>query len=192
MANATACYIRSSSLIEVFARVCASTFLTMTAQASECEPSAAGRMPGTTTEPAGTRPKVTSPRLAIVDPRARADEDAHREHRAALDDDALDDLGARADEAVVLDDRRARLQRLQHAADADAAREMHVAADLRAGADGRPGVDHRALADVGADVDERRHQHDVAADVRARAHDGARHDARAVGAEARGVVVRVA
>src|SRR5687768_2439138 len=72
--------------------------------------------------------------LAIVDPRARADEDAHREDRAALDDHAFDDLGARADEAAVLDDRRARLQRLEHPADPRAAGEVHVAADLRAGA----------------------------------------------------------
>jgi hypothetical protein len=42
--------------MEVFARVCASTFLTMTAQAIACEPSGAGSVPGTTIEPAGTRP----------------------------------------------------------------------------------------------------------------------------------------
>ena len=81
----------------------------------------------------------------------------------ALDDHALDDFRARADEAIVLDDGRARLQRLEHAADADAAGEVHVAADLRAGADRRPGVDHRPFADVGADVHEGRHQHDVGA-----------------------------
>ena len=44
------------------------------------------------------------------------------------------------------------LQRLEHAADADAARQVHVLADLRARADGGPGVDHRAFVDVGADV----------------------------------------
>ena len=47
---------RSSSLIEVFARVASSTRLTITAQASEYLPSADGRLPGTTTEPDGTRP----------------------------------------------------------------------------------------------------------------------------------------
>ena len=47
---------RRSSLIEVFARVCASTRLTITAQYSEYLPSAEGRLPGTTTAPAGTRP----------------------------------------------------------------------------------------------------------------------------------------
>ena len=47
---------RSSSLIDVFALVCASTRLTMTAHASEQAPSAEGRLPGTTTDPAGTRP----------------------------------------------------------------------------------------------------------------------------------------
>src|SRR5690606_23928556 len=46
----------SSSLIAVFARVFASTFLTMTAAYSAWLPSAAGSEPATTTLPAGTRP----------------------------------------------------------------------------------------------------------------------------------------
>ena len=45
---------RSSSLMAVFARVWASTFLTITAQASPYWPFFEGRVPGTTTEPAGT------------------------------------------------------------------------------------------------------------------------------------------
>src|SRR6185295_5352856 len=49
-------HVRSSSLIEVLARVASSTRLTMTAQASECVPSLDGRLPGTTTDPDGTRP----------------------------------------------------------------------------------------------------------------------------------------
>src|SRR5690606_9402318 len=53
--------------------------------------------------------------LAIVDARARADEYAHRDHGTFLDDDTFDDLRARADEAVVFDDRGIRLQRLQDA-----------------------------------------------------------------------------
>ena len=69
-------------------------------------------------------------------------------HGAFADDDAFGDFGARADEAIVFDDHGVRLQRLEHAADADAAGDVAVAADLRAGADGRPGVDHRALADM--------------------------------------------
>ena len=47
---------RSSSLMLVFARVFASTCLTMTAQYRLWLPSAAGRLPATTTLPAGTRP----------------------------------------------------------------------------------------------------------------------------------------
>ena len=47
---------RSSSLMLVLARVCASTFLTITAQYRLYLPSAEGRLPLTTTEPAGTRP----------------------------------------------------------------------------------------------------------------------------------------
>ena len=50
------CHVRSSSLMDVFARVCASTRFTMTAQDKEYFPSADGRLPGTTTDPAGTRP----------------------------------------------------------------------------------------------------------------------------------------
>src|SRR5690606_5252401 len=45
---------RSSSLMLVLARVFASTCLTITAQYSECEPSAAGSEPDTTTLPGGT------------------------------------------------------------------------------------------------------------------------------------------
>ncbi len=72
-------------------------------------------------------------------------EDAHADDAAALDDDAFDDFRARADEAVVLDDGGRGLQRLEHAADAGAARQMHALANLRAGADRGPGVDHRAF-----------------------------------------------
>ena len=54
-------HVRSSSLIDVLARVCASTRLTMTAHDSEYLPSDDGRLPGTTTEPDGTRPYSTSP-----------------------------------------------------------------------------------------------------------------------------------
>ena len=100
-------------------------------------------------------------------------------HRAFADDDAFDDFGARADEAIVLDDRRIGLQRLQHAADADAAGEMHILADLGAGADRHPGIDHRAFVDIGAEIDEGRHQHDAGRDIGRAADDGARHGAKA-------------
>ena len=83
---------------------------------------------------------------------------------------SLDHFRARPDEAVVLDDDRVRLQRLEHAADADAAGQVTVLADLRAGADGRPGVDHGAGVDIGADVDEARHQHDAGRAWRVRVH----------------------
>ena len=103
--------------------------------------------------------------LAVDDAGRRAEIDAHREHRAFAHDHALGDLGARADEAVVLDDHRPGLQRLEHAADAGAAGDVAVLADLRAGADRRPGVDHGAGVDIGADIDERRHQHDAGRDI---------------------------
>ena len=53
--------IRSKSLMLVLARVCASTCLTMTAQYRLHLPSGDGIEPGTTTEPAGTRPYSTWP-----------------------------------------------------------------------------------------------------------------------------------
>jgi hypothetical protein len=95
------------------------------------------------------------------------------------DDDAFDHFRTGADEAVVFDDGRVGLQRLEHAADADAAGEVNVLADLGAGTDGGPGVDHGAFIDIGADVDVGRHQHDVLGDEAALAHDGGRHDAEA-------------
>src|SRR5512146_2565844 len=52
---------RSSSLMLVLARVPASTCLTITAQYRLYWPDAAGRLPETTTEPAGMRPYVTDP-----------------------------------------------------------------------------------------------------------------------------------
>src|SRR6185369_16917014 len=118
-------------------------------------------------------------RGAVVDARRLADEHAHADHAAFFHDYTFDDFGARAYEAAVFDDRRGGLQRFEHAADAGAAGYVHVAADLRARTDRSPGVDHRACADIGADVDETRHQDDVLADVRAATHDRARHDARA-------------
>jgi hypothetical protein len=47
--------------MDVFARVAASTRLTITAHDREYVPSADGRLPGTTTDPDGTRPYCTSP-----------------------------------------------------------------------------------------------------------------------------------
>ena len=80
-----------------------------------------------------------------------------------------------ADETMILDDGRARLQRFQHATDAHAARQMTALADLRAASHRGPRIHHRAFAHEGADVDETRHQHHVLADVAAGAHHGARH-----------------
>jgi hypothetical protein len=49
-------HARSSSLMPTLARVFSSTCLMMTAQYRLWEPSGAGRLPGTTTAPRGTRP----------------------------------------------------------------------------------------------------------------------------------------
>src|SRR5207244_12222556 len=55
--------------------------------------------------------------VAVDDFRRGAEENPHGEHRALAHDHAFRDLGTRADEAMVLDDDRVRLQRLEHAAD---------------------------------------------------------------------------
>src|SRR5690606_3730745 len=114
---------------------------------------------------------------AVDDLGRLADENAHPEHRALAHDAALDNLRACADEAVVLDDGGGGLHGFEHAADADAARQMHILADLRAGAHGSPGIDHGALADIGAQIDEGRHQHHARRDIGGAAHDGAGHGA---------------
>src|SRR6185295_8112518 len=54
----------------------------------------------------------------VIDLRALSDEHTHAQHGILLDDDAFDDFGSCADEAVVLDDGGVRLQRFKHAADA--------------------------------------------------------------------------
>src|SRR5690606_4326110 len=91
-------------------------------------------------------------------------EDAHGNDRAFAHDHAFDDFRAGADKAIVLDDGGARLERFEYAANADAARKVHVLADLRAGADGDPGVDHGAFIDIGAQIDEAGHENGALAD----------------------------
>src|SRR3990167_503391 len=137
--------------------------------------------------PAGHAPVADLTRLAVEDRRALAQVHAHAQHRVLFDDHAFDHLVAGADEAVVLDDGGVGLQRLQHAADAHAARQVHVLADLRARAHGGPGVDHRAFVDVGADVDVAGHQHHALADEAAAPRHRRRHHAHAAGAD-RGLV----
>ena len=116
-------------------------------------------------------------RRAVDDLGRGGDERAHRQNGAFADDDAFDNLGARANEAIILDDRRVGLQGFEHPADADAAGEMHVLADLRTGADRHPSIDHRAFIDIGAEIDEGGHEDDARRDIGRAAHNRARHDA---------------
>ena len=88
-----------------------------------------------------------------VDHRDRPGEDAPRtEHHAVAHAGAVGHDAAAADQALVADHHRRGLGRLEHAADADAAGQVDVVADLGARTDRRPGVDHRVRADPGADV----------------------------------------
>src|SRR6188768_3401456 len=104
---------------------------------------------------------------------------AGADHGFALDQHAFDDDRARADEAAVFDDDGLRSRWLEHAAQADAAGQMAVLADLRTRADRGPGVDHGAGADVGADVHVTRHHDRALLDERAVADRPWRHDAHA-------------
>src|SRR5690606_524328 len=118
-----------------------------------------------------------------------ADEDAHGDDGALFHYHPFHHFGTGTDEAVVLDDGRVGLQRLQYAADADAAGEVHVLADLGAGAHGGPGVDHGAFIDEGADVDVGGHQHGIGRDEGAFAGGSRGHDAHTGGLELLGAVV---
>ena len=74
--------LRSSSFIEVLARVCASTRFTITAQgACTCRSPPAAYPAPRPSRPARGRSRIWS-LLAVVDAGALADEHAHRDHRA--------------------------------------------------------------------------------------------------------------
>ena len=175
---------RSSSLMLVLARVRSSTRLTITAQAVEGPgwPFFSGLCRQHAGHHHGIFRDLADKGLAAVavdDLGGGAEKHAHRQYRALAHDDALGDFRARADEAIVLDDHGLGLQRLEHAADADPAGNMHALADLGAGADRRPGVDHGAFIDIGAEIDKGWHQHDVPGDEGGTADDGAGNGAKA-------------
>ena len=110
----------------VFERVRSSTRLTITAQARLGPPSLRRQGAGNDHRIGRDAAVDDFARRAVDDLGRGAEEHAHRHHRALLDDDALGDFGARADEAIILDDHRAGLERLEHAADPGAAGDMDV------------------------------------------------------------------
>ncbi len=57
------------------------------------------------------------------------------------------------------------LDGFQHAADAHAAAEVDVLANLSTAAHGGPGVNHSAAVDISADVDIRRHHHHAGSQI---------------------------
>src|ERR1700744_3779646 len=148
----------------VLARVRSSPRLTITAQAvagpgSPFFSGFAGSMPGTTTAYSGTSPIKVSPvlrstilveaprntpiastaPLRTITPSATSLRAPARQSASIITGCASSGpLAARADEAVVLDDPRLGLQRLEHAADTDAAGDVHALADLRAASHRRP------------------------------------------------------
>ena len=106
-----------------------------------------------------------------------AEVNAHTEHGVFFNHDTFDHLRARADKAVVFNDGGARLHRLQHAANAYAARQMHMLADLCARAYCGPGVHHRALIHIGTNVHVAGHQDRALGDVAAAPRHRGRHHA---------------
>src|SRR5690348_6130718 len=127
--------------------------------------------------------------FAVINFGALADIYAHRNDGILADDNAFNDFAARADKAVVLDNGGICLNRLEHAAYAYAARQMHVLANLRTGTDCGPGIHHGAFIDVSADVHVRGHQHDIAGDKGTLADCGRRHHAKPSVAEILGTVI---
>src|SRR5204863_2156662 len=90
---------------------------------------------------------------------------AFTEHCAVPDACTLGHHAATSDHGVVADEHRCGLRWFQYAADADAAGEVDVGADLRARADCRPRVDHRVGPDAGSDVHVTGHEDDTARQV---------------------------
>src|SRR5262249_61710755 len=94
-----------------------------------------------------------------------------------------DDLPAPPHAAFPLYDPRPGLPRRAPPADAGAARDVAVLADLRARAGGGPGVDHGAGVHIAAAIHEGRHQNDVGRDIGRATPHAARDGATAGGAE---------
>ena len=89
--------------------------------------------------------------------KARA-EQTGAQHGSFADVSPFDHDAAAADEAFVLDDYGRALDRFQYAADAHAAAQVDVFADLRARSDRGPCVHERTGVDIGADVHVTGHQ----------------------------------
>ena len=104
---------------------------------------------------------------------------AHRDDGTFFDNHPFNHFRACADEAVIFNNGRVSLQRLQHAADTHATGKVDVFTNLRTGTDGRPGINHGAFINICADVDVRRHQHGVTGNERALTHCRWWHDAEA-------------
>ena len=104
-------------------------------------------------------------RVAHDDLGRLGDKDPHRHDAAFADDHAFDDFAARADEAIVADDRRVGLHRFEHAPNARAGRYVAIFADLGAAADRGPSIDHGARINISTNIDIRGHQNNARGDV---------------------------
>ena len=122
----------------------------------------------------GTTPREISSPVSASITGMEGSRKLRRQHGALADPRPAGHHAAAADEGVVLDDDGHGIGRLEHAADAHAARQVHPLADLGARGDRGPGVDHGVRPDPGADVHVGGHEHHAAAEERAPAGRGAR------------------
>ena len=106
---------------------------------------------------------------------------AHADNGVFFNHHAFNDFTACADKAVVFDDGGARLQWLKHAANAYAAREVYVFANLGARADCCPSVYHGAFVYIRANVYIAGHQNSAFGNVAAAPRNGGWHYAHASG-----------
>src|SRR5579884_1919827 len=147
---------------------------------------AAGELAGTGAADRHTPGRYDAPAdllagLGVVDGDRWAEEDAGADDRPGAHARPLDDHAAAADHALVSDDHRRRLRRLEHPADSHPARQVDVGADLGARAHRRPRVHHGVGPHPGPDVDVARHEDDAPLEVGAPAGRRPGHDPHAGG-----------
>ena len=99
----------------------------------------------------------------IEDRSAAGEDGSGGQHGALAHDGSFVDAAIATHQHVVLNDHRAGVHRLQHAADLSRGAQMNPLADLRAGADQRMRVHHSALVDKSSGVDVHRRHADHAA-----------------------------
>ena len=112
----------------------------------------------------------------------------HGNDRALAYDATFHNLGAGADEAVILDHGGIGLHRLQNTADPGTACYMNIFSDLGTGSYRSPGVNHSAGADVCSNIYKGGHEHGRRLNIGSATYDGTRTNSQALFDETLGVV----